>query len=199
MIHECHIVFTLTRNIYTKAITEVTMLNCFETLPQAKASLQYEHDICLHEICDPMDETDRPVWLNNDHTELKLTPGADPSYETIVYIDSSVHFHDATEPLFEYGAETANAPSAHQNFRILDSVCFVYDTGDGNPEVIRGRLCSMNASRNDNKSIIGIIDRMVVESTGIPFGTRHSVPLKDLYHHPEDAFNAYRNGGIQHE
>lgn len=102
MTHDVHIVFTLTRNIYTKTITEITMLNCFETLQQAKASLQYEYDIEINENCDPLDETDRPIWLNEDHTELKLAPGYDPSYETIVYIDSSVKFFDKNEPCFKY-------------------------------------------------------------------------------------------------
>lgn len=106
MKRECHIVFMLTRNVYTEAITEVTMLNCFETIPQAKAALQYEYDIDMNENCDPADETNHPVWLNDDHTELKVAPGADPNYETIIYIDSSVNFHDKDEPCFKYGEES---------------------------------------------------------------------------------------------
>lgn len=99
---EVHIVHMLTRNIYTKAITEVTMLNCYATMEQAKAALQYEYDIDIHENCNPMDETDRPVWMNDDHTELRIAPGADPSYETIIYIDSSVEYHDENEPPIKY-------------------------------------------------------------------------------------------------
>ena len=101
MRHDVHIVFMLTRNIYTKAITEVTMLKCFATMPQAKAALQYEYDIDM-ENCNPMDETDRPVWLNDDHTELKAKPGIDPSYETVIYIDSGTKFHDKNEPCIKY-------------------------------------------------------------------------------------------------
>lgn len=127
-----YIVFTLTRNIYTKAITEVTMLNCFATLPQAKASLQYEYDIAIAENCNPLDETDRPVWLNDDHTELKLAPGYDPSYETIVYIDSSVHFHDVNEPCFDYhnddGLPVVNYANYPNNTR--ESVVAIKDTDD---------------------------------------------------------------------
>lgn len=105
MVHSCYVVLSITRNVYTNAISEVTILNSFETMQQAKASLQYEYDVCLHENSDPLDDETKPVWLNEDHTELRLSPGCDPSFETVVSIDFGANFHDKDEPNIRYHAE----------------------------------------------------------------------------------------------
>lgn len=102
MTRPCFTVLAITQNIWTKAITKIHILNSFETLTQAKAALQYEYDVCLHENCDPLNENDRPKWLDDDHTMLRLTPGNDPNLETTIQIDSDGEFHDANEPFLKY-------------------------------------------------------------------------------------------------
>lgn len=99
---ECHVVILVSRNVYTKAISDVTVLGAYGTFKQAKAALQYEYDIDMAENADPLDPETHPAWLNEEHTELLCSPGWDPAYERRVYIDSEADYSDADEPPIEY-------------------------------------------------------------------------------------------------
>lgn len=102
MKHECHVVILVSRNVYTKAISDVTVLGAYGTFKQAKAALQYEYDIDMAENADPLRSETHPQWLNEEHTELLCSPGWDPAYEQRVYIDSEADYHDADEPPIAY-------------------------------------------------------------------------------------------------
>lgn len=99
---ECHIVHSTSRDTTNHSIIEYAILNCFETIEQAKASLQYEYDLYMKEHADLDDPDDRPVWLDEDHTELKVPSTAYYDVETILYIDSTVDYNDKNEPLMKY-------------------------------------------------------------------------------------------------
>lgn len=97
MRHPCFIVVAITRDKATKKMRRFDIYNCFETEEQARASLQYEADICEKE------NDEKATWLTSD--ELLLPDGWDPTEETIVFIDGSVDFFDKQEPLFRYEEE----------------------------------------------------------------------------------------------
>lgn len=91
---DCYIVYAISRNKYTNQILEFNFYNCFETEAQAKASLEYEADVCLNE------DEEKVVWLD-DHTII-LPEGFDSSIEILVTYENSVNFYDKNEPLFKY-------------------------------------------------------------------------------------------------
>lgn len=95
MKHDNYIVYSVTTNTRTGALVSVDFLNSFETPEQAKASLQYEADICRYE------NNEACTWLSDD--TLKLPQGWNPEEETVLYIDQSTKFHDRNERPFHYG------------------------------------------------------------------------------------------------
>ena len=94
MKRDCYIVYSISRNKYTKQILEFNFYNCFETETQAKASLQYEADICQNE------DEERVTWVN-DYTII-LPEGFDSNIEILVTYENSVNFYDKNEALFKY-------------------------------------------------------------------------------------------------
>lgn len=90
----CYVVYSVTKNLRSGEIVDFTFFNCFETVDQAKASLQYEADI------DKYEGDGAFIWL--DEYTLRLSPGYDPDLETTVHIDNSVPFHDREEVPIRY-------------------------------------------------------------------------------------------------
>lgn len=90
MTKDCYIVFSETRNKYSDQIMGFAFFNCFETIEQAKAALEYEAK--SHE--------GKAVWI--DEECLELPQGGNPDVYTRIYLSSSVPFYDRDEKLFDY-------------------------------------------------------------------------------------------------
>ena len=91
---DCYIVYSVTRNLSTGEIVEFAFLNAFETEEQAKASLQYEADVCKYE------NDEEAVWLCED--TLRLPAGWNPNLETTIHFECSVPFYDRDERPLSY-------------------------------------------------------------------------------------------------
>ncbi len=199
--HDAHVLLMLTKSISLKAIIEVAVLNTYATLEQAKAGLQYEYDIDMAENANPDDPTTHPVWLNDDHTELRCSPGCNTDHETIVTIDSGAYYHDKDEPCIKYELTENSGPTIdnRHEFQLHDSLCFNCSDEAGNLRIVRGDLIAMSTG-HDNTVTIGKLQHLIDEETGetfIPKGAEladtpitMSVPFKDLYFTPEAAIAA---------
>lgn len=94
MQRHCYVVYAVTKHILTGKLDEFVLYNCFETYEQAVASLRYEADVCRIENGEEVE------WI--DDATIKLPTGCDPNYETFVYVDGSVVYHDNDEPRLAY-------------------------------------------------------------------------------------------------
>lgn len=94
MRRDCYIVYSVTRNKYTKEIVEFAFFNAFETEEQAKASLQYEVDLYAAE------DTKEVTWI--DDCTILYPTGWNENEETIATYENSLSFHDKDEPLIKY-------------------------------------------------------------------------------------------------
>lgn len=101
---DCYIVYSVTKDLTTGGIVEFDFLNMFETEEQARASLQFEADVCKYE------NGEEAVWVGED--ALRLPAGWDPNLETTVHFECSVPFHDRDErPLSYLGDAKQEKPS----------------------------------------------------------------------------------------
>lgn len=103
---DCYIVYSVTKDLSTGGIVEFDFLNTFETEEQARASMQYEADVCKYE------NDEYAVWVDED--TLRLPAGWDPNLETTVHFECSVPFHCRDEKLFSYFEDVQKKESVEE-------------------------------------------------------------------------------------